>query len=262
MTVDRDLPVPLYEQVADELRRSITSGALAPGAALPPESTLIATFAVSRVTARKALDILVDDGLIVRKQGKGSFVAPPKIQQDLHSLRGFAEVMAERGQAQTMEVQEFGMVPADHRVSRALGVGIDDHVLRINRRHLLSGEPIAFAVIYLPARLGTLLTFDDVSATPIYTLLEHKAQVEIKRATQVVRAIPADPLISRYLGVRRLSPVMMIERVTYSTTEQPVEFILFWYRGDRYELAIELFRDPIHNVLQPMDSVTSLVHPV
>ncbi len=260
MQLGRDLAIPLYEQLASELRRQIETGKLKPGGALAPESALVAKFKVSRVTARKALDLLVDDGLIVRRQGKGTFVAPPKIRQDLHTLRGFAEVMAERGRAQVMQVVEFGIVRADTRVARALGVAVGDGVLRINRRHLLSDDPIAFAIIYIPAALGSSFAFDEVSTTPIYTLLAQKAHIEVKRATQVVRAIAADIATAKALGLPKSAPVMMVERVTYSTEEKPVEFILFSYRGDRYELAMELFRDPKQNVFRPIDSVAGLLH--
>jgi GntR family transcriptional regulator len=260
MRIDRDVAVPLYEQLASELRQQIETGKLKPGAALSPESGFVAKFRVSRITVRKALDLLVDDGLIVRRQGKGTFVAQPKIRQDLHTLRGFAEVMAERGRTQVMQVVEFGIVRADTRVARALGVAVGDGVLRINRLHLLSDDPIAFAIIYIPAALGSSFAFDEVSTTPIYTLLAQKAHVEVKRATQVVRAIAADVATAKALALPKSAPVMMVERVTYSTEEKPVEFILFSYRGDRYELAMELFRDPKQNVFRPIDSVAGLLH--
>jgi GntR family transcriptional regulator len=260
MKIKRDHATPLYEQLADGLRQQIASGKLKPGALLAPESALVAKHQVSRVTARKALDLLVDEGLIVRRQGKGTFIAPPKIQQDLQTLRGFAEVMAERGRDQVMQVIEFGFVNADAQVARALRVPQGERVLRIKRRHLLRDDPIAFALIYVPAALGATFTLDQVAATPIYTLLTQNARVEIKRATQIVRAIAADAPIAKLLALAKAAPVMMVERVTYSTQEKPVEFILFYYRGDRYELAVELFRDPKQNVFRPMDNVAGWLH--
>ena len=260
MQLGRNLAIPLYEQLASELRRQIKTGKLKPGGALAPETALVAKFKVSRITARKALDLLADEGLIVRRQGKGTFVAPPKIRQDLHTLRGFAEVMAERDGAQVMQVVEFGMVRADTRVARALGVAVGDSVLRINRRHLLSDDPVAFAIIYIPAALGSSFALDEVSTTPIYTLLAQKAHIEIKRATQVIRAIAADVATAKELALPKSAPVMIVERVTYSTEEKPVEFILLTYRGDRHELAMELFRDPKENVFRSRDSVEGSLH--
>jgi DNA-binding transcriptional regulator YhcF (GntR family) len=123
--------IPLYEQVAEVLRRQIHTSELKPGMAIPSESELTSSFKVSRVTARKALDLLVSEGLIVRRQGKGTFVISGKIQQDLQTLRGFAELMAERGDEQAMEVIEFGVVEADARVARALRLDHGSSVLRV-----------------------------------------------------------------------------------------------------------------------------------
>ncbi len=246
--VRHDAATPLYEQVAEVLRQQIHAGELRPGAAIPPESELTARFKVSRVTARKALDLLVEEGLIVRRQGKGTFVTGGKIQHDLHTLRGFAELMAERGNEQAMEVIEFGFIEADARVARSLQADAGASVLRACRRHLLRGTPIAYAVIYVPHALGRRLTRDEVSTAPIYALLEEKAGISIRRATQVIRAVAADQLTARQIGLPRGAPVMMIERVTYSSEDVPVEYIVFFYRGDRYELAAELFRNPVESV--------------
>lgn len=259
MKLNRELATPLYEQLADGLREQIAGGKLKPGASIPPESALTARYHVSRVTARQALEVLAGEGLIVRRQGKGTFVAPPKIQQDMHALRGFAEVMAQRGRDQAMQVLEFGIVHADASAARALRLSQGDSVLRIKRRHLFRGDPIAFALIYLPQPYARMVTLDQVTTTPIYTLLARQAHVEIKRATQIVRTQSADATTAQLLALPKSAPVMMVERITYSTQEKPVEYIIFYHRGDRYELAVELYRDPKENVFRPMDNVAGLL---
>ncbi len=152
--MERECATPLYQQLATSLRQQIERGRLKPGAALPPESELTRKYRVSRITARKALELIAGEGLIVRKQGKGTFVCPPKIQQDLQSLQGFAELMARRGQDQAMQVIAFERVPADPIVAQALRVPDGQNVLRIKRRHILKGSPVALAVIYLPEPLA------------------------------------------------------------------------------------------------------------
>ncbi|MBI5649647.1 MAG: GntR family transcriptional regulator [Chloroflexi bacterium] len=259
LKLKRNLATPLYEQIADRLRQQIANGKLKAGAAIPPESALTTRFQVSRVTTRQALDVLVREGLIVRRQGKGTFVAPPKIQQDLHALRGFAEVMAQQGREQVMQVIEFGIVHADAPIARALRLAKGERVLRVKRRHLFRGDPIAFALIYIPQPFARMLTLDQVATTPIYTLLARHAQVEIKRATQIVRTLAADAATAKLLALPKAAPVMMIERTTYSQQEKPVEYIVFYHRGDRYELAVELYRDPKANVFRPMDNVAGVL---
>ena len=253
--IARDSAIPLYAQIAGTLRRQIETGQLKPGASLPPESALIKTFQVSRITARKALDLMASEGLIVRKQGKGTYVSPPKIQQELRSLQGFAEWMAAQGSDQVMQVSAFDRLLPDASVARALRVEDGQKVLRITRRHFWKGKSIAYALIYLPDQLGKLLDRQEVTTTPIYGLLATKAHVEIKRAHQVVRAVAASPDTARSLDCGPGAPVLMVERVTYSTEEIPVEYIVFFYRGDSYELAVDLQRDPTTNVLRPLNSL-------
>ncbi len=249
MKVERASVVPLYRQLASTLRHEIESGKFKPGAPLPPESELTRKFHISRITVRQALHLIASEGLIERKQGKGTFVRTPKIQQNLDTLQGFAELMEAHGHDQAMHVVAMGQVPADARVAQVLHLQKGQSVVRILRRHLLKDNPIAYAVIYLPWQLGQLFTAEQVSTTPIYTLLTLNAHVEIKRATQIIRALVADPETASLLGVRKGAPVMMIERTTYSSDEMPVEYILLFYRGDSYELAVELHRDPIRNML-------------
>lgn len=251
MKIDRLSPTPLYQQLANTLRQQIVSGSSKYGAALPPETELVRKYRVSRVTARGAVDLLSAEGLVVRKQGKGTYVCAPKIQQDLGSLQGFAELMAARGSEQSMQVAAFERVAANEVVSSALRVPLGDQVLLIKRRHFLRDLPIAFALIYLPSSLAKSVTLKQVSSKPIYTLLRERAGIRIKRATQVVRALGADQDVAHMLGQARGAPTMMVERVTFSADEVPVEYILFYYRADSYELTVELHREPSKNLMLP-----------
>lgn len=255
MKIERHSTIPLYQQLASVLRQQIDAGQLMPGAALPPESSLTRKYRVSRITARQALDLLVEEGLIVRKQGKGTYVCPPKIQQNLESLEAFAELMAKRGAEQAMRVLEFGPVAAQTPVTSALNVAPSDRVWRIKRCHLLRNTPIAYAVIYLPDNLGRVFDLVQICTTPIYTLLTQNAHVKIKRATQIVRALGADSDTAAILKLPRGAPVMMIERTTFAEDETPVEYILFFHRGDSYELTVELHRNPKKNILRPVDEL-------
>ncbi len=152
-----------------------------------------------------------------------------------------------------MQVLGFERVPANALVAKALGISTGDTVLRIKRRHFWEASPVAIAVIYLPEPLGQHITPSQVTTTPIYTLLTDEAHVDICRATQVVRALNADAETALLLAVPTGAPLMMVERVTYSTTGMPLEFIQFYHRGDSYELSIELHRDPAKNSYRPVN---------
>lgn len=244
MKVRRDSLDPLYRQIAETLRTSILQGRLAPGTAIPPESELIRTLKVSRVTVRQAIDLLVSEGLVARKQGKGTFVCPPKIRENLRSLQGLAELLAARGGEQSMKVVSHSFVPADERLAQMLAVPIGSEVLEIKRLHCVKGVPVALAHIYLGKEFGSQIREEEVSSTPIYSLLKDKFHVMVKRATETLRATAANRDTSMLLGIPRGMPLLMVDRVTYSTEEHPVEFIVFFHRHDTYEVTVELHRDP------------------
>ena len=217
--LDRDHSLPLYRQLYDVLRQQIEIGELKSGEAIPTEMELVQAYEVSRVTTRKALQLLVNDGVIVRRPGKGTFVHLEKIEEDQTLLQGFAEQMAARHPEQRMEILGFERILATQTLALTLGLEPGAPVLRIRRRHVIRQQPVAYAVIYLSWTLGQHLTEEAVSTTPIYTLLARTAGTTIKRATQRVGAIAADGQIGRMLGVPGGSPVLAVKRVTYSAQE-------------------------------------------
>ena len=243
MKVKRASPDPMYRQIAAILRGRIEEGRLRAGMAIPPESELMRTLGVSRVTVRQAIDLLVSETLVARKQGKGTFVCPPKIREDLRSLHGLAELLAARGADQSMEVLSYAFVPADARLAGALDLAEGAEVLRVLRRHHLKGVPVALAEIYLDAAFGRRLEREELASTPVYALLASRCDVQVKRATEVIRAAAADREGAALLGVPRGQPLLVVERITYSTAHRPVEFIVFRHRHDAYEITVELQRD-------------------
>ena len=258
MEMERDSLTPLYSQLAAALRRQIETGDFEPGRAIPAESELVRRYHVSRITVRKALDVLVDEGLIVRQQGKGTFVRPSLLEESLTSLQGFAELMVSTHPEQVMEVPVFEFVRAPEAVAAALKLDVEDYVLHIERRHILEGVPIAYATIFLPASLGRALTVDDVCTTPIYTLIKERADLAIKRATQTIRAVSANETMAAALDVPPGAPLLSVHRTTYSMDETPIEYIKLLYRGDRHELALELYRNASENLLRPIKNIVAI----
>jgi len=258
MKIERDSLTPLYKQLATRLRRQIESEDFGPGDMIPAESELVRQYQVSRITVRKALDTLRKEGLIVSQQGKGTFVRPSLLEENLTSLQGFAELMVSEHPEQIMKVSVFEFIRTPQNVSIALELNADEYVLRIERKHILEETPIAYATIFLPASLGRSLTIDDVATTPIYTLIRERTELAIERATQTIRAISADEEMTAALDVSMGTPLLSIHRITYSSQKTPIEYIELAYRGDRHELALELYRDPAKNMIRPIKNVISV----
>src|SRR5580704_17946557 len=145
---------PLYERVESILAADIADGSLLPEAQLPPEEGLIERFKVSRTTGRKAIQNLIERGLVEIRRGKGTFVTQPKITQELTELSGFVEDMQALGRHPSARVLDKQVLPASDTVARHLALAAGTLVIRIQRVRLADGVPLSFDETWLPKDLG------------------------------------------------------------------------------------------------------------
>lgn len=227
-----------YRTIADELRRQVESGELAAGGLLPSESELSGGYGVSRVTVRKALELLRDEGLIDSRQGFGWFVAADPVRQALGWLGTIEDQLESLGVASERRVVDFGFVKAPPRARQVLH---SPTVLQVRRVNLADGQPFARVTVWCPEDLGSTLSRADVEREPFYELLD----VQIGRATQTIGASAADAADAELLAVPVGSPVLRCERVTWDTDERAVLLSEHVFPGHRTELVVELPRfDP------------------
>jgi GntR family transcriptional regulator len=222
-----------YHQIAEELRGRIMSGAYASGRIMPSESELSSEFDVSRVTIRKALEILRDDGLVDSRQGFGWFVAGETVRQPLARLSTIEEQMRDSGAAPERRVLEFAFEKAPKDVAAALGT---PHVLRVRRVNLADGEPFAIVTVWCPADLGQHLSRADVERSPFYELLD----VPLAGATQTIGADAATSEESHLLNVPVGSPVLRCLRTTTSVDGKTVLFSRHVFPAHRTEFVVDL----------------------
>jgi GntR family transcriptional regulator len=237
-----DNPTPLYAQMEAVLAADILNGALPRGSQLPPEESLIARFGVSRTTVRKAIQNLGNRGLIEIKRGKGTFVAQPKITQDLTGLSGFVEDMQAIGRHPTARVIGKEAIAADETVARQLALPPGTRVMRIQRVRLADGVPVSFDETYLPLALGEQVITNNLETEPIFSLLEQKYGIALIEAEYRLEAVSADRVVAGALGVPAGSPIFMIERTSYSAGNQPVDYEKLYYRGDLIRFVTRLSR--------------------
>jgi GntR family transcriptional regulator len=224
-----------YRTIADELRRSVEAGELGAGRLLPSESELSAVHGVSRVTVRKALELLRDEGLIDSRQGFGWFVAADPLRQALGRLGTIEEQLSELGVASERRVVGFRFVTAPPRARQVLG---STSVLEVRRVNLADGHPFARVTVWCPEELGASLSRAQVEKAPFYELLD----VEIGRATQTIGAAAADTTDAELLHVPVGSPVLRCERVTRDVDDRPILLSEHVFAGHRTELVVELPR--------------------
>jgi len=215
------------------MRRRVESGDLAAGALLPSESELSAAYGVSRVTVRKALELLRDEGLIDSRQGFGWFVAADPVRQTLGRLGTIEAQLGELGVGSARRVVGFGFVAAPPRVRQVLGV---DSVLEVRRVNQADGQPFARVTVWCREDVGAGLSRAEVEATPFYELVG----VAIGSATQTIGAAAAGPEDAALLAVPVGSPVLRCERITRALDGNPVLVSEHVFPGHRTEFVVEL----------------------
>lgn len=238
--LSRTSKVPLYHQLYELLRSNILRGEWQPEDMLPTESELLELYQVSRNTVRQALDALVNDGLIYRQRGRGTFVAHPPFEQVLGRIISFTEDMHQRGMEPHTEVLFSGLIPAPEKIAQALRVPPGAELAHLERLRLADGEPLSVEQSSLVHDLCPGVLDQDYSRTPLREELMRRYGLRLVSAQQTIRAVAASPEMAHKLSIEPNAPLLSIERVTYSEQAVPVEYLRVYHRGDRYSLYNEL----------------------
>lgn len=227
---------PRYQQIADALRTRVLAGEFAAGRLLPSESALGAEFDASRVTIRRALEQLRDDGLLQSRQGLGWYAASDLVRQSLDELETLEHQLTVSGVTADRQVLDFSFREAPAAARAALDT---DRVLEVRRLNLADGEPFARVTVWCPEHLGSALSRDDVEARPFYELLTDTG-VLLAGASQTIVAGSASDDDAALLDVPAGSPVLICERVTRTADGTNVLFSEHVYPGHRMAFTVDL----------------------
>ena len=240
--VSKDSSVPIYSQVEALILGMIESGELAVGERAPSEREIAGDLGISRMTARAAISKLVTDGYLHAVPGKGTFVSDPKLRQDLLELTSFTEDMLRRGMrpgAQLLGVETVTLVPP--KLQRMLHLPRGGDLVRLSRLRTADGQPMCLETSYLPKERMPWLLREDLESGSLYRLLEDRG-IELVKAEEHLESTLVTEEESELLTVPVGSPALLIERVTYTEGDEPVEFVKSVYRGDRYRFSAMLFK--------------------
>lgn len=233
-----------HRQISDWLRQQIDAGVYEPDDRLPSESELGKRFDVSRVTVRRALQTLESEGRIYRRQGLGSFVKEPRLEQGLVRLTDFAQDMAEAGLEASSRVVLHEQQPVPPEVASRLGLEEQTTVVRLDRLRLGDGEPVAFDRTWLPLFYGQLIDDFDLEHETIYGILEREHEIPVLRGHYHIESVNADQDLARQLDVLNREALLLIERLSLTEADRPIYFQRRFYRTDRVAYELELARDP------------------
>jgi len=241
--IDLNSKIPYYVQLIDVIKGKITQDEWKPGEQLPSEPDLCAMYNVSRTVVRQALREIELEGLIVRRKGKGTFVAEPKINESLvQKLTGFYQDMVDRGHTPITHVLKNELEPASPKVARYLNVEPGTQVFNIERLRFIDDEPIVLVTTYLPYVLCSKLANFDLSNQSLYAVLEKEFGLELSHGRRTIEAVPANKREARLLQVDEYDPLILLDSVTYLKDDTPIEYYHAVHRGDKSRFEVELVR--------------------
>jgi len=240
----KETQIPLYYQLETSLRERLLSGELAEGDLFPTEQAIGQQYGVSRMTVRQALSSLVNDGLITRYPGRGTFVTRKEPEKAVLKSVGALEdaILRGFGYAYDTKLNQFGAVRLRKAIAEKLQVEQGTEALKIERIRLFEGEPIAFISNFIPMDIGRQLTREDVLNRPVLKTLEERLGINLDKADQIIEAILADTLVAKHLKVRVGSPILQMTRITYEKSGRPVNYALVLFRADKYAFQVRLKR--------------------
>ena len=229
---------PLYLQLARKLGRAVRDGRYQANQALPSERLLSAQLDVSRVTARKAIAQLVDEGLVLRRRGSGNYIAP-RLEQPLSRLSSFSEELRRRGYTPGSRWLKRAIGTATAEERQSLGLAHNARVARLERLRLANQVVMAYEISALPLKV---LPDPKVVRTSLYRHLQRSGHSPV-RALQHIQAINASDWLAGQLDVSAGQAVLFISRIGYCSAGQAVELTHSYCRNDYYDFVVELKRE-------------------
>jgi GntR family transcriptional regulator len=239
-TASKRSPLPMHYQVEQDMRKRIETGIWQAGQQLPSEMELCALYGVSRTTLRQAISSLVDEGLIVRERGRGSFVRASVITAGARGLTSFSDEMAALGMkagARLLSVQELAAPPD---IARRLRIEAGAPLIVIKRVRYANEIPLGIQIAHLPSARFPGLGQADLTDVSLYRYLEDHYRVGAVEAEEIFRAILIKGEDARLLEVQEGQSGFHVERLTFDGAQEPFEFVTSVLRGDHYRVQLFL----------------------
>ncbi len=240
MTESRRASQPAYKRIQSAIRRRIDAGHLKPGDVVDSERELAKTHKVSLMTARHALADLAREGMVERRHGAGTFVAPPKIH--FNKLMSYTEQMASRGLTASSRIVSSGVLDNETEIAARLSLPATSHLTMLERIRQAADEPFALETSYLSADDFPGLVPAVQERGSLFTTLEQNYGIELAYADEEIDATAADARTTELLAVPRATPVLRIRQVIYTTKGKPAIYVVGLYRSGRHTLLIRRFR--------------------
>jgi len=232
VVMSEELNKPLYTRIQEYIAEKILSGKLAPDSKIQSERDFSEDLGVSRMTVRRAITELVNEGLLERKHGSGTYVAKPKLTYEADEVANYVQAMHKRNIATTSQLLEFDQVAASKRLAEFLKVQIGDPVYRVSILRLANRVPVVLERVFVPCARCPGLEEWNLEKSSIHDLLTDAYRIVPGRISQTVEAVVAADTVAQQLRVEQGFPLLMLSRITFESSQEPVVFSQDFLRGD------------------------------
>lgn len=233
----QDAITPLYVQLMEELETSIRNGVYKPGDKIMTEAEMAKEYGVSLITVRKAVGSLMEKGLVVRKQGKGTFVTKPKYSRNMKKLQSFTEMCEQMGVKPGAQVLENRLIMADKKVADRLGIEPGSNVVYISRLRLADGEPVQVEKSYFPLKYAFLLE-EDLNNGSMFECLKEKAGAKVASSEKMIELCRAAAEEAALMDVKKGDYLLFVKSTAYDENGEPMYAGIQLINGDRFSLYV------------------------
>ena len=242
--LEKNIPIPLYFQLKQLLLDAIQRGDYPVDSLIPTEKELSAMFQISRTTVRQAITELVQEGWLYRIASKGTFVARSKIKQDfIKRLEPFNDQIARTGRKPSTQLLVLGEQAMPAEVRHCFGLDENDACVYLYRRRFADDEPIVTVETWLPLDKCEFVMSHDFSTESLYNVLALSDRTRICRVSRVLEAVAARSSDAENLNLQRGKPIMLSRTIGYNRADEPIEYSVARYRGDRNRFEVDLLID-------------------
>lgn len=238
--LDKSSPSPLYLQLAEIIETAIRSGLYPQGSKIPTEQELMETYSVSRVTVRQTMQHLITKGIIVRKQGIGTFVNSRVISQNMDDFLSFYLSLLNKGSKLDIRILTYEIISPDSEVQDCLQLYNQETVLKFVRQFLIEETLSVIDEVYVPFEIAKHWSREEALHKGSIQLIQEKVGIKLNNSVLKIRASFATSEMSDLLKIMKGSPVLELRRLTYSTAQRPVDYTIFYFPGYSFELTAKL----------------------
>jgi GntR family transcriptional regulator len=231
---------PAYKRIQSVIRRRIDAGDLKPGDVVDSERELAKIHGVSLMTARHALAGLSQEGVVERRHGAGTFVAPPQVH--FNKLLSYTEHIASLGLSARSKIVSSGIARQEHEIAARLGLSSSSPLLRIERVRSAGDEPVALEVCYLSADEYPALLDTPLDRTSLFATLERECGIELAYADEEIDATHAEHRTAKLLNIPTGTPLLRIRQLIFSSKGRATVYVTGLYRSGRHTLRIRRYR--------------------